>query len=213
MKKIVITGGLGYIGSELCKIYSGESWNSKITVIDNRFISNQVHQLRKWNINFVHSDIRNLESVREYLKEADIVHHLAGITDVARTKDEQNEEKDKELNDVAEKGTSIVLSETSENCKIIFPSTHVVFEVRTYNKNINEDYENFLFYLMPLVKINEEQLKKSGKNFIILRLGSVYGYSNDSMRLNIMPNLFSMISSRMELRLLKVETLKFVPFD
>ena len=25
-KKIIITGGLGYIGSELCKIYSGVSW-------------------------------------------------------------------------------------------------------------------------------------------------------------------------------------------
>ena len=25
MKKIVITGGLGYIGTELCKLYSGES--------------------------------------------------------------------------------------------------------------------------------------------------------------------------------------------
>ena len=35
MKKIVITGGLGYIGFELCKIYSGYSWNDKITVIDN----------------------------------------------------------------------------------------------------------------------------------------------------------------------------------
>ena len=33
MKKIVITGGIGYIGTELCKIYSGESWNNKITVI------------------------------------------------------------------------------------------------------------------------------------------------------------------------------------
>ena len=35
MKKIVITGGLGYIGTELCKIYSGHSWNDEITVIDN----------------------------------------------------------------------------------------------------------------------------------------------------------------------------------
>ena len=34
MKKIVITGCLGYIGTELCKIYSGYSWNDKITVID-----------------------------------------------------------------------------------------------------------------------------------------------------------------------------------
>ena len=39
MKKIVITGGIGYIGTELCKLYSGVSWHHKITVIDNRFIS------------------------------------------------------------------------------------------------------------------------------------------------------------------------------
>ena len=32
--KIVITGGLGYIGTELCKIYSGESRYKDITVID-----------------------------------------------------------------------------------------------------------------------------------------------------------------------------------
>ena len=32
-KKIVITGGLGYIGTELCKIYSGISWNNEILVI------------------------------------------------------------------------------------------------------------------------------------------------------------------------------------
>ena len=32
MKKIIITGGLGYIGTELCKIYSGFSWHHEITV-------------------------------------------------------------------------------------------------------------------------------------------------------------------------------------
>ena len=39
MKKIVIIGGLGYLGTELCKIYSGESWSNKIIAIDSRFIS------------------------------------------------------------------------------------------------------------------------------------------------------------------------------
>ena len=43
---------------------------------------------------------------------------------------------------------------------------------------------------------NEKQLKKSGKNYVILRLGSVYGYSTDSMRIDIMPNLFSKITSQ-----------------
>ena len=34
MKKVVITGGLGYIGMELCKVYSGVSRNYEIKVID-----------------------------------------------------------------------------------------------------------------------------------------------------------------------------------
>ena len=52
------------------------------------------------------------------------------------------------------------------------------------------------FYLILSKSINEDQLKQSGKNFIILRLGSVYGYSTDSMRVDIMPNLFSKIASQ-----------------
>ena len=64
-KKIIITGGLGYIGTELCKIYSGYSWNHKITVIDNRFISERVNQLRNWNIDFVHGDILNKDLINK----------------------------------------------------------------------------------------------------------------------------------------------------
>ena len=175
MKKIVITGGIGYIGTELCKIYSGESWNNKITVIDNRFISERVNQLKNWNINFVNEDIVNSKNVKKFLNEADVVHHLAGMTSVARTKDEINELADEEMNRVALKGTEIVLSEISENCKIIFPSTHVVFEGKnSLVRDIKEDYEIFpvLPYAISKTK-NEEQIKKSGKNYIILRLGSV----------------------------------------
>ena len=97
MKKIVITGGLGYIGTELCKIYSGYSWNDKITVIDNRFISERVNQIRKWNMNFVHGDILDKNLIDEHLKEADIVHHLAGITQVPRTKSESSTKVDEQI--------------------------------------------------------------------------------------------------------------------
>ena len=56
-KKIIITGGLGYIGTELCKLYSGTSWHHKITVIDNRFISERVNQIRNWNMQFIQGNI------------------------------------------------------------------------------------------------------------------------------------------------------------
>ena len=196
-KKIIITGGLGYIGTELCKIYSGVSWNNTITVIDNRFISERVNQIRNWNMEFVHGDILDKELINQYCKDADIIHHLAGITDVPRTKSESSEDKDNQIKTVAQEGTQNILDVISDNCKIVFPSTHVVYEgLDKIQNEISEDAE-----LKPILSysnskaINEKQLKNSGKNYIILRLGSVYGYSTDTSRIDIMPNLFSKIAS------------------
>ena len=44
--------------------------------------------------------------------------------------------------------------------------------------------------------INEKQLKNSGKKYVILRLGSVYGYSTDTARIDIMANFFAKIASQ-----------------
>ncbi len=197
-KKIIITGGLGYIGTELCKLYSGVSWHHHIIVIDNRFISERVNQIRNWNMEFVQGDILDKELIKKYCSEADVVHHLAGVTNVPRTKSEASIDQDEKIKEVGEKGTQNILSVISNKCKIIFPSTHVVYEgidkVKT-NIQENEATKPVLSYSSSKA-VNEDQLKKSGKNYVILRLGSVYGYSTDSMRIDIMPNLFSKISSQ-----------------
>ncbi len=197
-KKIIITGGLGYIGTELCKLYSGVSWHHKITVIDNRFISERVNQIRNWNMEFIQGDILDKGIIQKYFKDADVVHHLAGVTAVPRTKSESSEEIDKKIKEVGEIGTQNILDVISDNCKIIFPSTHVVYEgINEIKKDIseNEITKPVLSYSSSKA-VNEKQLKSSGKNYIILRLGSVYGYSTDSMRIDIMPNLFSKIASQ-----------------
>ncbi len=197
-KKIVITGGLGYIGMELCKIYSGFSWHHEIIVIDRRFISERVNQIRNWNMEFIQGDILDKNLIEKYCSDANVIHHLAGITDVPRIKSESTKSQDELIKEVGEKGTQNILDCISNKCKIIFPSTHVVYE------GISEVKENILEEepLKPVLSystskaINEEQLRKSGKNYVILRLGSVYGYSGDSTRLDIMPNLFSKITSQ-----------------
>jgi len=197
-KKIIITGGLGYIGTELCKLYSGVSWNNRIIVIDNRFISERVNQIRKWNMQFVQGDILDKELINRHCKDADVVHHLAGITDVPRTKSENNEEKDSKIKMVAKEGTQNILDAISDTCKIIFPSTHVVYEglEKVQNEILeNEEVKPILSYSNSKA-LNEKQLKDSKKNYIILRLGSVYGYSTDTARMDIMPNLFSKIASQ-----------------
>ena len=197
-KNIVITGGLGYIGTELCKIYSGYSWNYQITVIDNRFVSERVNQLRNWNINFIQGDILDKDLVKKYCEDADIIHHLAGITDVPRVKSESSEEQDKKIKLVAEAGTKNILDVIKEDCKIIMPSTHVVYEgIKEVKNDILEDEEtNPVLSYGTSKDINEKQLKASGKNYIILRLGSVYGYSTDTARIDIMPNFFSKMASQ-----------------
>jgi len=198
MKKIVVIGALGYLGTELCRIYSGESWRNKIVAIDSRFVSERVSQLKDWNIEFFQGHILDKDFLNKYLKDADAIHHLAGITDVAYLKTEANTEFDEKIRSIAVEGTNNILKSITKKCKIIFPSTHVVFEgFESAKENIKEDVKPkpVLMYARSKVQ-NETDIRKSGNNHVILRLGSVYGYSLDTMRINIMPNLFSKITSQ-----------------
>jgi len=198
MEKIVITGGLGYIGSELCKLYSGETRFKNIVVVDNRFISERVKQLRDWGFEFIQASVTDKDKMKEILVDADIVHHLAGITDVAYTKSESNEVKDQQLITTAIEGTNNILNFTPAHCKIIFPSTHVVYEGFDEVKfDITEDTPTtpVLAYAKSKNQ-NEIDIKASGKDYVILRLSSVYGYSTDTMRIGILPNLFSKMASQ-----------------
>ena len=198
-KKIIIVGALGYLGTELCKLYSGESWFHNIVAIDNRFVSKRVNQLINWNIKFHQGHILDKEFIKNFLSDADIVHHLAGITDVAYVKNESNADQDENIKKVAIEGTNNILNAISQKCKIIFPSTHVIYEgLKETKLNIKEGEKPCPILVYSSSKVqNEEDIKNSKKNYAILRLGSVYGYSStDTMRINIMPNLFSKIASQ-----------------
>ena len=198
MKKIVITGALGYIGTELCKLYSGFSWKYEVVAIDNRFISERVNELKRRKIRFIQADILDLNSIKQHIEEAHIVHHLAGITNVAYVKKEADKEKDSLVQKVAIEGTANVLESMNTKATIVFPSTHVVFEgLKEPKENLNEKEKTNTFLAYSTSKVeNEHQIINSGKNYAIFRLGSVYGFSTDTMRMNIMPNLFSKIASQ-----------------
>lgn len=197
MTKIIITGGLGYVGTELCRLYSGQSWREdfELIVTDKEFYSDRVNQLLKWNIKFIQKDILKIEDIKKIFEGVDIVHHLAGVTNVAYTKNEELEypEKAKLIEDIAIQGTKKVLNLLPEKAKLIFPSTHVIFEgLKKAKENINEEDNPcpVLTYAKSKYQ-NEKDIIQSKKNYVILRLASVYGASGDSTRYKIMPNLFS----------------------
>ncbi len=198
MKKIVITGALGYIGTELCKIYSGHTHQFEIIALDNKFYSDRVNRLHSWGIKFIQCDILDKNKLKEVLKEADFVFHLAGITDVPQTAHEKDPAIDKLIKNVGVDGSKNIINFSEDYTKIIFPSTHVIYEgVSSIEKNITEEKtpKPVLDYAKGKYQ-TELDLKNSKKNYVILRLGSVYGLSSDSTRLNVMPNLFSKIASQ-----------------
>mgnify|MGYP000099839483 CR=1 FL=1 len=119
-KKIVITGGLGYLGTELCKLYSGTSWKHDITVIDNRFLSERINELKNWNMKFIQGAILDKNFINKELEYADVVHHLAGVTDVAYVHNDINIERDNKIRQIAIEGTNNVIDSINEKCKLIF---------------------------------------------------------------------------------------------
>ena len=66
--------------------------------------------------------------ISKEINDANIIHHLAGVTDVSYVKKDSNNERDEKIKKIAVEGTSNILEGIPNDCKIIFPSTHVIFE-------------------------------------------------------------------------------------
>ena len=197
MSKIVITGGLGYVGTQLCKLHIPETLENEIIVTDRRFLPERVKELKEWGFKYIQSDLLDEDKIKELVQDADVVYHLGGITDVAYVKSEMNEEQDKMIESVGVRGSRIIIDSLSDTAKVIFPSTHVVYEGLDETAfDMTEEIEPCPVLTYSKGKVQtEEDLEKSGKNYVVLRLGSVHGYGGDSMRINIMPNLFSKMSA------------------
>ncbi len=196
-QKICITGSLGYIGSELCQLLSGEARYKDIICIDNRFISGRVQQLRDWGMQFYQGSILDREFLQQHLHDADVVYHLAGITDVAYTSTQSNPVQDRAITETGIMGTRNILNTIPDICRVIFPSTHVVYGglwKARFDLVESDVIIPDLTYAQG--KAQSESDIRNHQNHIIVRLGSVYGLSGDTMRMNIMPNLFSKIASQ-----------------
>ncbi len=134
-KKVLITGGAGFIGSNLALKLIDKGY--KVTVLDN--LSEQIHgedstlySSIKDKVNFIKGDVRNKEDWYTALKNQDIVIHLAAETGTGQSMYEVQKYVDVNIN-----GTAIFLdylvNETHTIEKVIVASSRAIYGEGKYN--------------------------------------------------------------------------------
>jgi UDP-glucose 4-epimerase len=178
LKKILITGGAGYIGS----IVAEKLKEYKIVIIDNLSTGKKFFLNKKWK--FYKIDLCNKEKVSDVFRKEnfDAVIHFAASISVEES--QKNPKKYLQNNYINTKNL-INLSKKHNVKKFIFASTASVYD--SSKKNISESFKKYPLNNYGKTKLNcEEYLKKNlnlkSFQYIILRFFNVAGSNNNYTR-------------------------------
>ena len=186
-RKILITGGAGFIGSYLVDTLLDLNW--QITVLDNLSMGNKIcpHALQK--IQFINGDVRDLDTVMHAAKGADAIIHFAAIVGVDQVINRQSDTLEIET-----MGTYNIVNAAKEfgTKKIIYASSSAVYGKGNNGMN-KEDNELHLENGYAVAKrLNELYLnaltKEEGISTNSLRFFNVYGKRQDNRM--VVPRFF-----------------------
>lgn len=191
--KVVITGGLGHIGSKLCREIPANFPGAEVVIIDNlltlRFCS-LFNLPATASYRFIEADVLEVD-LHTILKGADVVVHLAAITDAA------NSFQNKELVETVNFNATAKVAKACNDlqCPMIYLSSTSVYG--TQNEMVDEDCRpEELQPQSPYAesKLAEEKLlmnlgREGDLKFVICRFGTIAGCS-PGMRFHTAVNKF-----------------------
>jgi len=171
--KFAVTGGAGFVGSYLVKRLINEDHD--VIVMDNLYRGN-LKNLKEVSdkIQFQKVDIRDLDSMKNIIKNTDGVFHEAALTDVQESFTKQDE-----YTDVNVKGTENVFRIANEfGIKVVYASSSSVYG-NPEKTPITEDSKRAPINPYGNTKLEDEYLAEKyvedGVSIIGLRYFNIYG--------------------------------------
>jgi len=189
---VLVTGGAGYIGTELINLLTSNSAVDKVIIYDNLsrqnfnlFLGLKLHYHKK--IHFVKGELLDSRSLRKVLKGVDVVYHIgAKVTTPFDSSDSHAFEQ------VNHWGTAelIYAIEESNVRRFIYTSSTGVYGSSDVEVDEESPVAPQTFYAISKLRGEEHVRRLMGKiDTYILRCGNVYGYSK-SMRFDSVINKF-----------------------
>ena len=190
MKKILITGGAGYIGSILAtKLVN---LGHKVTVVDIlKYNKNSIYHLfSKKNFNFIKADIRNSKLIKKLLSKNEIIIPLAGLVGAPLCERKKREATTTNLNSIKD-----IVKYSGKKNKIIYLATNSGYGVGEKNKYCTEETTLRPISHYGKTKCEAENQVTKSHNYVSFRLATVFGASY-RMRTDLLVNNFCYMAVR-----------------
>jgi nucleoside-diphosphate-sugar epimerase len=184
--RVLVTGGLGYLGSVVCEHLLDHGCH--VTALDNLMYGTGqqglFHLCARRDFDFVKGDVRDDALMKTLLAHADVIIHLAAIVGAAAC------DRDPGLATTVNLDSVHLLNRLrSPSQLIIYPNTNSGYGTTAGTSYCNEDSPLQPISLYGRTKVEAEQQLLDSPNAITLRLATVFGMS-PRMRLDLLVNHF-----------------------
>ena len=180
---ILITGGAGYIGSELIDYFIHDH---KVTVLDNLMYdrTSLLRYTQHENFQFVKGDVRDTVVLKYLMKKNDIILPLAALVGFPLCDDHPRDARD-----INFEANRYIADNKSKNQRLIYPCTNSGYGTSKDGSVCTEESPLNPVSLYGKTKVMAERVYQETDNCVTFRLATVFGPSS-RMRSDLLVNNF-----------------------